>query len=151
MSLNFNRKFFNRYYLCNSLVWTCEYSGRCGLTYAQAIASEQETKSLLDALPPHFQRAILALVHNSARTNMKMLEDEIIAFYRERFIVGEQLDLSRATTNGCRYGCVACVCLCLSMYLYVCIRMYVFMYVFMYGYMYVCVNHFIHIGCGLHV
>lgn len=97
-----NRKFFNRYYLCNSLVWTCEYSGKNGLTYAQALTSERETKSLLDAVPPYFQRAILALVHNSARTNMKALEDEVIAFYRERFIVGEHLDLSEATTNGCR-------------------------------------------------
>lgn len=94
--------FFNRYYLCNSLVWTCEYSGKNGLTYAQALASEQETKTVLDAMPLHLQRAILALVHNAARTNMKTLEDEVIAFYRERFVVGEQLELSQATTNGCR-------------------------------------------------
>ncbi len=85
---------------CNSQIWTCELTGTSGLTFSQALASENETKKMIDSLETCYQRAALQLVHHVKRTNIKALADEISAFYRDRFIKGEVVELSNTTSSG---------------------------------------------------
>ena len=37
-------QFFERTILCNSLVWSCSVTGKSGLTYEEAVDSEQKAK-----------------------------------------------------------------------------------------------------------
>lgn len=81
-------------------MWTCELSGQSNLTYSQAFQSEKEARKQLDSLPPSYQKAALNLVHHTRRTNIKTLAEEIISFYRHRFIEGEVVDLVQMKTVG---------------------------------------------------
>lgn len=94
------RKYFNRHFLCNSLVWTCELTGQANLTYSQALQSEKEARKIMDSLPECFQKAALSLVHHVRRTNVKTLADEVCAFYRLRFVEGEELGMRKRTSSG---------------------------------------------------
>ena len=101
----YDRKYFNRHFLCNSMVWTCELTGKPNLSYVQAVESEAEAKKQLGAFPDCYRRAALSLIHNIKRTNIRMFVDEAVSFYRERFIVGEVVDLidqpgSSTSTKG---------------------------------------------------
>ena len=94
------RKYFNRHFLCNSLIWTCELTGQANLTYSQALQSEKEARKVMDSLPECFQKAALSLVHHVRRTNIKMLADEVCTFYRLRFVEGEELGMRKKTSTG---------------------------------------------------
>jgi len=84
------------------LVWTCAYTGQTNLTYTQALESEEEARGVIDSIPWCYQRASLSLIHHTRRTNLRTLSDEICAFYRERFIVGEQVGLMQNTNSGAK-------------------------------------------------
>lgn len=94
------RSFFNRHYLCESLVWTCELSGQSNLNYSQALKSEKEAQKNLDSLSICYQKAALSLIHHTRRTNLKTLCEEIVSFYKRRFIVGEVVDQSQTNAHG---------------------------------------------------
>ena len=96
------RKFFNRHFLCNSYVWTCSLTGQSNLTYTQALTSEREAQKLLDSFAECYQRAVLELVHHAHRTNMRTLTDELCLFFKERYVVGERLDLVQTTSSGAK-------------------------------------------------
>lgn len=83
-------------------MWTCELTGATNLTYLQALESEKEARRLLESFAPCYQAAALTLVHQARRTNVRTLTDEICAFYRERFIVGELVNLTRSTISGAK-------------------------------------------------
>ena len=96
------RKFFNRHFLCNSYVWTCSLTGQSHLTYTQAVESETEAQKLLDSFPQCYKRAVLELVHHVRRTNIRSLGDELLAFFKERYVVGERLELVQTTSSGAK-------------------------------------------------
>ena len=47
----FCSKFFERMILCNSLLWSCEMTGKSGLTYLEAADSERAARRSLSAVP----------------------------------------------------------------------------------------------------
>ena len=81
-------------------MWTCQLTGTANLTFEQAANSEAEAKKAIDSVPVHFQKAALTLVHHTRRTNVKTVTDEICAFFKERFVVGETVDLVQLTNTG---------------------------------------------------
>jgi len=84
--------FFNRTILCNSYVWDCEYTGKTGCTYAAALKSEKEAQQQMETLPLSIQRVVLTLTHNSSRTAVSSLIEELFSYLKERYQVGEVLD-----------------------------------------------------------
>lgn len=60
-------EYFERTILCNSLVWTCNLTGRTGLTYAEALESEEKALKALGAFPRCLQRTIVHLITLSKR------------------------------------------------------------------------------------
>lgn len=96
------RSFFNRTFLCSTHAWTCSLTGVSALTYAQALESEREAKKLVDGLADCYKQASLELIHHAPRTNMKTLAEEICLFYRDRFVVGEVVDMTVITSSGAK-------------------------------------------------
>ena len=91
-----SRDFFQRSVQCNSQMWTCEYSGRTNLTYDECLASEREALDLFDSFPDALKRPVLALVHRVRRAGLHHVVEDVVAFYRDRFVVGETISVSYA-------------------------------------------------------
>ena len=66
------------------------------------MASEREARKMLDSLKDCHKQAALELIHHAPRTNVKTLAEEICLFYRDRFVVGEVVDLTIITTSAAR-------------------------------------------------
>ena len=54
-------EYFERTILCNSLVWTCSLSGKSGLTYSEAIQSEDKARDSIKTFPRVLERLIIYL------------------------------------------------------------------------------------------
>jgi len=78
-------EFFERVILCNSLLWTCECTGRNGLTYKEAMDSEQSVRKALRAIPDATKRAVLLLVHQTKRSRIADLCEEIMDYLKKRY------------------------------------------------------------------
>ena len=82
-------EYFERTILCNSLVWTCSLSGKTGLTYAEAVESEERAARLIDNFPPTLLRPILFIITLTRRGNIKDLVDDIFTYVKDRYFIGE--------------------------------------------------------------
>lgn len=94
--------FFERVILCNSLVWTCELTGRPGLTYLEAIESEERARNSLLAIPVALKRTLLYLACLSNCGRLSDLCDDVFNYVKERFFVGEEVE---AVVRGERRVC----------------------------------------------
>lgn len=86
--------------LCNSLVWTCELTGRPGLTYLEAVESEERARASLMAMPVALKRALLYLARHSNRGRLSDLCDDVFYYVKDRFFVGEEVE---GVVDGNRY------------------------------------------------
>ncbi|XP_062502466.1 bromodomain adjacent to zinc finger domain protein 1A-like isoform X2 [Corticium candelabrum] len=78
---------------CSSLIWSCELTGRSGLTYREAVDSEAEAKRQIESFPDALRRAVLFLASQVRRNGIGLLVEDVFAFYRERYVEGEDLEL----------------------------------------------------------
>ncbi|ESN98960.1 hypothetical protein HELRODRAFT_162434 [Helobdella robusta] len=92
-------KFFERIILCNSLVWACSVTGRSGLTYQEAAASENHIKEQLLMFPDPLKRPILFLVTLTRRRKINDVLDDISSFMKDRYFVGETVEALASTGN----------------------------------------------------
>ena len=79
--------------MCNSLLWTCEGTGRSGLTYKEATESEESVRKALEAVPDATKRAVLLLVHQTKRSRIGDLCEEIMDYLRKRYQEGEIVEV----------------------------------------------------------
>ena len=96
LQANFNlfcRQFFERIILCNSLVWTCSITGRPGLTYQEALDSEERAKKRLADFPNTLQKPILYLSLLTHRSRLNDLNDDVFVFARDRYFIGETVEV----------------------------------------------------------
>ncbi|PAV74426.1 hypothetical protein WR25_02425 isoform E [Diploscapter pachys] len=92
-------EFFERTIQLNSTVWTCEYTGRGGLTYFEAVESEKEAIKSLGDFPVYLERPILFLVHKyTKRGRFDDLLNDIYAFMKTRFFLGEECQFQETNT-----------------------------------------------------
>ena len=87
------RQFFERIILCNSLVWTCSITGRPGLTYQEALDSEERARKQLAAFPDSLQKPILYLSTLTQRSRLNDLNDDVFVFARDRYFIGETVEV----------------------------------------------------------
>ena len=66
--------------------------------------SEKEANGVLDSILDCHKRAILSLVHHATRTNHRTLIDEVAAFFKERYVVGEDVEYTSGVDDK-RYVC----------------------------------------------
>eukprot|EP00118_Oscarella_pearsei_P006727 m.30942 g.30942 ORF g.30942 m.30942 type:complete len:325 (+) comp31418_c0_seq3:350-1324(+) len=88
--------FFQRTVQCDSQIWTCEYSGRASLTYSACLTSEREALELLDSFPDPLKRPVLSLIHHVRRAGVHHIVEDVISFFRDRFVEGETVNVSYA-------------------------------------------------------
>ncbi|XP_076463791.1 bromodomain adjacent to zinc finger domain protein 1A-like [Babylonia areolata] len=86
-------EFFERTILCNSLVWSCAFTGRSGLTYAEAMESERMAEKRLATFDFALQKPLLFLVTLTQKTRFLELCDNIFQFANERYFIGETVDV----------------------------------------------------------
>nr|XP_033807234.1 bromodomain adjacent to zinc finger domain protein 1A [Geotrypetes seraphini]XP_033807235.1 bromodomain adjacent to zinc finger domain protein 1A [Geotrypetes seraphini]XP_033807236.1 bromodomain adjacent to zinc finger domain protein 1A [Geotrypetes seraphini] len=96
-------EFFERTILCNSLVWSCAVTGKSGLTYEEAIESEKKAKHSLQNFPEPLIVPLLYLTTLTHRARLHEMCDDIFAYVKDRFFVGETVEVVR--NNGARLHC----------------------------------------------
>ena len=87
------RKFFERIILCNSLVWTCAYTGRSGLTFEEAVDSEKKAKEQLEHFPQYLQRPLLCVASLTHRSRLIDMNDDVFLFAKDRYFVDEAVEV----------------------------------------------------------
>ncbi|XP_064004878.1 bromodomain adjacent to zinc finger domain protein 1A isoform X5 [Pogoniulus pusillus] len=95
--------FFERTILCNSLVWSCAVTGKPGLTYQEALESEKKARHNLQSFPEALIIPVLYLATLTHRSRLHEICDEIFAYVKDRYFVGETVDVVR--NNGARLQC----------------------------------------------
>ncbi|XP_030415160.1 bromodomain adjacent to zinc finger domain protein 1A isoform X4 [Gopherus evgoodei] len=95
--------FFERTILCNSLVWSCAVTGKPGLTYQEALESEKKARLNLQSFPEALIVPILYLATLTHRSRLHEICDEIFAYVKDRYFVGETVEVVR--NNGARLQC----------------------------------------------
>ena len=88
-----NREFFERIILCNSLVWTCSITGRPGLTYQEALESEERARKQLSTFPDYLQRPILYIASLTHRSRLNDMNDDVFVYARGRYFIGEMVEV----------------------------------------------------------
>ncbi|OTF75420.1 bromodomain adjacent to zinc finger domain protein 1A-like protein, partial [Euroglyphus maynei] len=92
-------EYFERQFLYSSLLWTCSVTGRTGLTYSEALKSEQESKALLSTIPTVLQKVMLHLMTymNNFSTNVTL--SILIEYTNLRYFIGEHVQISPKNKN----------------------------------------------------
>jgi len=85
--------FYQRMILCNSLVWSCEYTLKPNLTFKEAQESEEAVIESLRSFPEQLKYAVLMLVHHTKRTNLKSIVDDIFEFIKNRYQKTEDVEV----------------------------------------------------------
>ncbi|KAM6973255.1 bromodomain adjacent to zinc finger domain protein 1A [Aplochiton taeniatus] len=96
-------EFFERTILCNSLVWSCSLTGKPGLTYLEALESENRAQQNLQSFPSVLVVPLLHLAVLTHRTRLTEICDDVYSFIKERFFPGEIVDI--VCRNGTRQLC----------------------------------------------
>ncbi|RZF44989.1 hypothetical protein LSTR_LSTR001950 [Laodelphax striatellus] len=97
-------EFCERIFLCNSLVWSCSYTGRSGLTYQEAINSELLAKKMLNEFPLKLRIPVLYLTTLTERSSLLEFAEDVFAFARDRYFIGEEVEVNftNDTWSDCR-------------------------------------------------
>lgn len=95
-------EFFERTILCNSLVWTCVLTGKTSLTYAEALESEQKARKSMTAFPFVLEKTIVYLINLTKRGNIKDLIDDLFSYTKDRYFIGETLQLMGQKNQTCK-------------------------------------------------
>lgn len=86
------REFFERIILCNSLVWSCSITGKAGLTYQEAVESEEKALKNIASFPAALQKPLLFLAEKTKRSRLADLNDDVFMFAKDRYFIGEIVD-----------------------------------------------------------
>eukprot|EP00080_Pristionchus_pacificus_P000461 PDM60481.1 athp-2 [Pristionchus pacificus] len=85
-------EFFNRTILLNSTDFSCALTGKTGLTYFEALESENEAKEELKNFPDYLQAPILYLVqYLTCRGRLDDVLSDVTVFMKDRYFIGEEL------------------------------------------------------------
>lgn len=73
------------------MVWTCCLTGKSGLTYSEAIESEQNARLLLKNFPTELRTPLLYLASKTQRTSFSEMAEDIYSFMKDRYFIGENV------------------------------------------------------------
>ncbi|CAG4956950.1 unnamed protein product [Colias eurytheme] len=85
-------EYCERIILVNSMVWTCEMTGKNNLTYSEALESEKAARRSLKDFPMELRIPILYLATKTKRSSFAEMSEDVFNFVRERFFVGESVE-----------------------------------------------------------
>ena len=67
-------------------------TGRPGLTFQEALDSEQKAREQLDALPTYLQRPLLLIASLTRRGRLNDVNEDVYLFSKDRYFLGETVD-----------------------------------------------------------
>nr|XP_026498898.1 bromodomain adjacent to zinc finger domain protein 1A isoform X1 [Vanessa tameamea] len=85
-------EYCERIILVNSMVWTCEMTGKNNLTYAEALESEKAARRSLKDFPMELRIPILYLATKTKRSSFAEMSEDLFNYVRKRFFVGETVE-----------------------------------------------------------
>ncbi|XP_049878091.1 bromodomain adjacent to zinc finger domain protein 1A isoform X2 [Pectinophora gossypiella] len=85
-------EYCERIILVNSMVWTCEMTGKNNLTYAEALESEKAARKSLKDFPMELRIPILYLAAKTKRSSFAEMSEDVFNYVRERYFVGETVE-----------------------------------------------------------
>lgn len=86
------REYCERIILVNSMVWTCEMTGKNNLTYSEALSSEKAARRALRDFPMELRIPILYLAVRTKRCSFAEMSEDVFNFVRDRYFVGETVE-----------------------------------------------------------
>ncbi|XP_060685033.1 bromodomain adjacent to zinc finger domain protein 1A isoform X1 [Hemiscyllium ocellatum] len=95
--------FFERTILCNSLVWSCAITGKPGLTYQEALESENKARQNLQNFPEQLVVPILHLTTLACCSRLHELCDDLYAYTKDRYFAGEIVEVT--SNSGLKQTC----------------------------------------------
>lgn len=75
-------------------MWSCSLTGKTGLTYQEALESEEKARKQLASFPDYLQKPILYLTTLTHRGRMNELNDDVFVYCKDRFFIGEVVDVA---------------------------------------------------------
>lgn len=87
--------------LISSMVWSCSFTGRPNLTYAEALESEKEAKEILRQFPRAIKGPMIVTASMTKRSALSELLDDVFGFVKDRFFTDERVDV----LFGSKYRC----------------------------------------------
>ncbi|XP_050551629.1 bromodomain adjacent to zinc finger domain protein 1A-like [Spodoptera frugiperda] len=85
-------EYCERIILVNSMVWTCEMTGKNNLTYSEALHSEKTARRALKDFPMELRIPILYLAMRTKRCSFAEMSEDVFNFVRDRYFVGETVE-----------------------------------------------------------
>ncbi|CAK1547497.1 unnamed protein product [Leptosia nina] len=85
-------EYCERIILVNSMVWSCEMTGKNNLTYAEALESEKAARKSLRDFPMELRIPILYLATKTNRSSFAEMSEDVFNYVRERYFVGETVE-----------------------------------------------------------
>jgi len=92
------RDYIARLELYKQKVWTCRVSGKRGLTYEQALESEQTESESAESFPSIFIEPTLHLIQFST-ARVDQLADEVCNYFKTHFIPGDIIKMQEDSTK----------------------------------------------------
>ncbi|KAK5967106.1 Bromodomain adjacent to zinc finger domain protein 1A [Trichostrongylus colubriformis] len=84
-------EFFERMIQLNSTLFSCEFTGKTGLTFFEALESERQAMKALGNFPPQLEQSVLYLVRKHlCRGRFEDLLNDVALFMKDRYFVGEE-------------------------------------------------------------
>jgi len=81
--------FFQRTIMCNSLVWSCNITGKSNLTYEEALESERKAKKRLGNIPKPLKKSLLWLASHTKKGRLFEVCDDVYLYANSRFFKDE--------------------------------------------------------------
>lgn len=79
----------------NSTIWSCKFTRKTGLTYAEAVESENNAANTLSVFPEYLEKPILFLVKQySCRGRFEDLVNDCYYVMKDRFFISEEVTYS---------------------------------------------------------
>ncbi|KAJ8714265.1 hypothetical protein PYW08_007885 [Mythimna loreyi] len=85
-------EYCERIILVNSMVWSCEMTGKNNLTYSEALNSEKQARRALKDFPMELRIPILYLAMRTKRCSFAEMSEDVFNFVRDRYFVGETVE-----------------------------------------------------------
>lgn len=95
------REYCARIILVNSMVWTCEMTGKSNLTYSEALTTEKAARKQLKDFPMELRIPILYIAERTNRCSFAEMSEDIFNYVRDRYFVGETVEACLEGDNWC--------------------------------------------------
>nr|CAH7768363.1 unnamed protein product [Callosobruchus chinensis] len=80
--------------LYNSMVWSCELTGKTNLTYIEALESEEQARKSIQEFPVELRIPLLFLATKTQRTSFIEMSEDIFMYMKNRYFIGEHIEAS---------------------------------------------------------